>query len=104
MPAPQHDRRYRVNEAVVSTVLEDEAVLLHLETQHYFTVNETGLAIWSLLSEMRSVSEIGASLSQRYEIDPGQAVNVAERFIGQLLEDGLISRLTPDSADADETE
>ncbi|SOH02577.1 PqqD family protein [Candidatus Kuenenia stuttgartiensis] len=44
---------------VVITELEGkEAVLLHLGTKMYFTLNETGLRIWQMFSSGLTVGEI----------------------------------------------
>ena len=44
--------RYRTNPNVIYTKLDDaEAVLLDVQTQMYYSVNETGLIIWELLGE-----------------------------------------------------
>jgi hypothetical protein len=81
---------YLSNPDVVSTELGEEAVLLHLQSQRYYTVNETGLAIWSLLAEPRSLDEIVDALAQDFEVTREDARTAARAFLDELLADGLV--------------
>jgi hypothetical protein len=82
--------QYLSNPDVVSTELGEEAVLLHLQSQRYYTVNETGLAIWSLLAEPRSLDEIVDALAQDFEVTREDARTAARAFLDELLADGLV--------------
>lgn len=86
------DPRYLANPDIVSTELGEEAVLLHLHTQRYYTLNETGLAIWNLLSEPRDLAEIVDALVEEFEVGPEEARATARTFVDDLLADGLVQR------------
>lgn len=45
-------------EVIVTELEGKEAVLLHLGTRMYFTLNETGLRIWQMLSSGLTPGEI----------------------------------------------
>jgi hypothetical protein len=83
-------RQYLSNPDVVSTELGEEAVLLHLQSQRYYTVNETGLAIWSLLADPHSLDEIADALVQDFEVTREDARTAARAFLDELLADGLV--------------
>lgn len=75
---------------VVVTELEDnEAVLLHLGTKMYYTLNETGIRIWKLLSEGHSISEASKAIHDEYDILPDAAqksvLNLAQELIAENL-------------------
>ena len=75
---------------VVVTELDDkEAVLLHLGTKMYYTLNETGIRIWQLLSEGHSISETSETIHNEYEIMPDAAqksvLNITQELIDQKL-------------------
>jgi len=54
---------------VVITELEGkEAVLLNLSTKMYYTLNETGLRIWQMLSSGRTFGEISETLSGEFDV------------------------------------
>jgi hypothetical protein len=75
---------------VVVTELDDkEAVLLHLGTKMYYTLNETGIRIWQLLSEGLSISETSETIHNEYDILPDAAqksvLNITQDLIAQKL-------------------
>ena len=67
-----------------------EAVLLHLTTKHYFSLNETGLRIWRLLDEHLSLAAIAGRLAEEYEITIEQAQQSVLNLAQALLEERLV--------------
>ena len=52
---------------VLYTKLDDgEAVLLHLGTTTYYTLNQTGARIWKLLGDGHSVQDVGRTLVDQH--------------------------------------
>ena len=88
------DPRWRPAPNVTYTKLdEEEAVLLHLETKQYFSLNETGLRIWEGLEEPGlGLPDIAASLSEDYDIAEAEARDYVERFAETLAQEGLLQR------------
>lgn len=85
--------QYRPHDDVVSTQLdEEESVLLSLETQHYYSLNETGSRIWDLLSANRTISEIAEAISNEWEIGPDEAEEYVRSFLDDLHEEGLVEK------------
>ncbi len=85
--------RYVTNPDVVYTKLGDEeAVLLHLTTQHYYSINETGVAVWELLEEPRSLDELATALTKVYDVEWDEARAFAESFVTDLGRDNLIRK------------
>lgn len=83
--------KYRPHPDVISTRLdEEEAVLLSLETQRYYSLNETGSRIWDLLSGGRSIEEITEAITQEWAVDREEALNYVEEFLAELREEGLV--------------
>lgn len=88
---PESPYRYSPHPAVVYTRLDEhEAVLLHLETQRYFSLNETGVVIWDLLATSPTLDEVAAALAQTYEAEPETLVASVRRFLDELEHDGLV--------------
>jgi hypothetical protein len=81
----------RVHPAVVFTPLEDsEAVLLHLDTKRYYTLNETGRRIWELTAEGRSATEIARALAGEYEVEVDDALQYTETLLQELTGEHLL--------------
>lgn len=69
---------------VVYTELQNgEAVLLHLDTQTYYSLNETGTLIWQSVEQGLPVSDISQKLQEQYEVAPTQA----QQSVTTLLQD-----------------
>ena len=76
---------------VISTLLDDETVLLHMGTQHYYTLNETGSFIWQRLERGCSIGEIRSDLEQHYEVSSEQATQSISELLQDLCAEHLLS-------------
>jgi hypothetical protein len=77
---------------VVFTELQSgESVLLHLDTKTYFSLNETGSTIWSLLEGGRSLTEVADALTEQYDVSRDQASASVLALVQQLLDENLVS-------------
>jgi len=75
---------------VFTRLADDEAVLLHLVTQRYYSLNETAITIWEQLASPRTVPEVAGALCEAYEVDEPTARALVERFVAELGRDGLV--------------
>ncbi|HTL94927.1 MAG TPA: PqqD family protein [Gemmatimonadaceae bacterium] len=73
----------------LSASLSDGAVLLQLYTKRYFSLNETGSRIWSLLEQQATDEEIVDALVREYDVEKPEAA----RAVNQLLDDLVAERL-----------
>lgn len=77
---------------VVFTEMENgESVLLHLGTNEYFSLNETGTLIWKGISDDRNLGEIGKELENTFEVTEEQATQSVMRLVESLLAQNLVS-------------
>jgi hypothetical protein len=83
---------YRKNSNVVTTELEDGAILLDLNTKYYYNLNETGLSIWKALDETGNPEAIATKLIDEYDIDRQQATACLQELLEDLEKEGLILR------------
>jgi len=82
---------------VVYTDLEEGAVLLHLETRFYYSVNEAGQAIWRLLDSTGSSEKLIQGLMAEYEVEEKRATDSVSRFLQELESEQLVVRGGEDS-------
>ena len=87
--------RYAISADAACAVVEDGAVLLHMRTKRYYSLNETGAAIWQLLEEEVTVNEIGARLVDRYDVDRRAADDAVASLLAALTAETLISMEGP---------
>ncbi len=70
--------------AVLSQELDGEMVLLHLDREHYYGLNEAGARMWQLLSQGKSTDEVIQELLGEYEVDEETLRGDLSRLISQL--------------------
>jgi len=83
-------RRYRVVPDALSASLSDGAVLLNLYTKQYFSLNETGSRIWSLLEQQASDDDIIETLVREYDVENAEAAQAVHRLLDDLVAERLI--------------
>ncbi len=88
---PDLHNKIKPDPDVVVTELEDkEAVLLHLGTKTYFTLNETGLRIWQLMNSGLTPGEISARLPEEFDVSPEKAKESVKNLISELITEKLV--------------
>ncbi len=79
-----HDHFTADAEVLFTQLGDNEGVLLHLVTQYYYSLNETGLAIWQGVTEGLSLGEVADAIQQEYEIDEAGAWQHVSDFVAHL--------------------
>jgi len=74
----------------VSTELDGEAAILHLESGIYFGLNEVGARVWQLVQQPRTVAEVRAAVLAEYEVTPEQWAGDLQTLLADLLAHKLI--------------
>jgi hypothetical protein len=75
---------------VVHTELEDGAILLHLGTKFYYSLNETGRTIWALLESTDDPADLSRRLLDRYQVTEEHARAAVSRFLAALEREQLL--------------
>lgn len=85
---------YRPSPDTVSTQLDDEeSVLLSLETQQYYSLNETGSRIWELLCGGQDTEAIASAITEEWDTTQEEAVAYVESFLEELSDEGLVEEV-----------
>ena len=83
-------RRIRQNPQVVSSRLGEAGVLVHLATNRIFEVNATGLRIWELAGEGRTLKEIEDTLLSEFDVPAERMREELSALVSALSSEGLI--------------
>ncbi len=75
---------------VIVQILDNEAVLLHLKTEQYYTLDNTGLRIWQLLNEHAETEAVVADMQKEFDVNKATAKSDVERLINELDQEGLL--------------
>ena len=85
---------------VVHTELEDGAVLLHLGTRFYYSLNEGGRTIWQMLESVDSPDSLTEGLLGQYQVTEDHARASLARFLQELDREQLVVATTGDGPEA----
>jgi hypothetical protein len=86
-----------IPDTVLSTELQDEAVLLNLETGEYFGLDAVALEMWKALGEHGSVEAARVALLDHYDVTGETLARDLDQFVAQLVERKLIERADDES-------
>ena len=88
--------RVRPHPEVVDTEMEGEGVvLLHLESQIYFSLNETGTLIWKAMRQGLTLQEICQRLQDEFDVTADQAEQSVLALTRDLAQQKLVQKEEP---------
>lgn len=91
--------RFRVNHpTVISETIDGEAILINLDTGAYYSLRETGAALWQLIEQGAAGQQLIDELSDRYDGAPAVMAAGAQALLAELAHEQLIVPLGDDNA------
>ena len=82
--------RVRVPDDVLISRLQEESVILNLDSERYFGLDDVGTRFLSVLTTSDSIDEAYQSLAEEYDVDPEMLRQDLEALIQNLLQKGII--------------
>ena len=79
---------------VLVRILDREAVLLNLETEQYFGLDETGTRMWQLVTTSPNIDAAFQDLLAEYDVEPDLLRSNLMELLNRLVESGLL-RVSP---------
>ena len=84
-------KSYRLNEPdVTAKVMDGEAVIIHLGTGIYYSMDGVGCSLWECVTAGGDVDAIAGSLADRYGIGRDAAAGDLGRLVDELVAQQLI--------------
>ena len=77
--------------------LERELVLLSLELECYFGLDEIGTRMWQAVTTANSIEDAYAILSTEFDVDPERLRQDLSELLGKLTEKGLLRICSPNA-------
>jgi len=78
------------SDAVFAQEVDGEMVLLDMNSENYFGLDEIGCVIWQALQEHQSLQAVYDILLEDYDVEPEHLEKDLQIFIEQLKQAGLI--------------
>ena len=82
--------RFSISDEVLSQEVNGETVLLDLDGESYFGLNEVGTRIWQLLKDELNIGLVLDTLDGEYDVSREQLEGDVAKLLGSLEESGLI--------------
>ena len=90
--------KWQINPEVLSSKIDEEAILMSFEAESYFGLDPVGSRIWELISKKPvTADELVVLLMEEYEVDEKTCHADVQRFIDDMSAKKLI-RQVPVSA------
>jgi hypothetical protein len=83
-------QRAIIPEGVLLRELSGEAVILNLNTEHYFGLDEIGTRMWVLLTSSATIQAAFDVLLEEYAVDADTLHRDMTELIKNLMEHGLL--------------
>jgi len=78
------------SDKVFAQEVDGEMVLLDMNSENYFGLNEIGTDIWQAMQEKRFLQNVYESLLEQYEVEPEVLEKDLLDFVKKLQESGLV--------------
>ncbi|NOR55616.1 MAG: PqqD family peptide modification chaperone [Sulfurovum sp.] len=77
-------------ETVFAQEVDGEMVLLDMESENYFGLDEVGTSIWQAMQDDADLDKVFAALLEQYEVPEAVLKSDLLNFVDRLQESGLV--------------
>jgi hypothetical protein len=75
---------------ILATTVDDETMMMDLESNNYYGMGRVGSHIWELLKQPLTVVELCATIQDFFEVDSETCQRDVLRFVQQLVDEKLV--------------
>ena len=86
------NQKLTISENALSQEVNGEIVILHYESEFYYTLNAVGTKFWHLFTESENMETVIQQLVQIYLVDETPLRHDATKFVEELVEEELLNR------------
>ena len=97
MPILTFNERAAAPAHVLVRFLDHESVLLNLQTEQYFGLDETGTRMWQLVTTSPNIDTAYRGLLEEYDVQPELLRENLSELLGHLVQHGLLQVLPADA-------
>jgi hypothetical protein len=84
----------RVADSVVYQKLNDEMVLLNLDSQNYYSLDDVATHMWDALMKLGTIEAAAGALTKKFDVAPEVLGSDLEDLVNKLIEAGLLVNTT----------
>lgn len=75
----------------VSSELQDESVILDVQSGTYYGLNDVGASIWAMIQEPKAIAKVQSAIMAEYDVSAEQCEQDVLTLLEQLIEIGLVN-------------
>ena len=85
------NQRYSIdNDRITYRIIDDEAVILDLDSCFYYNLNKTGTMVWRSLIEGKDLTRIIEEISREHQVPQKTVANDVKAIITEFKKEKLI--------------
>jgi len=84
------DQKIKIADSVFAQEVDNEMVLLDMNSENYFGLDEVGSDIWSKMQQRETLREVYDAMLDMYDVSEETLRSDMEIFVDKLLQSGLI--------------
>ncbi len=85
---------WQINHNVLSSKIDEEAILMSIEAESYFGLDPVGSRIWELLSNQpATTNDLVEILMKEYDVDKATCSTQVQQFIDEMISKNLIQKI-----------
>jgi hypothetical protein len=81
---------YKISSEVVTQEIAGETVVLDLNSESYFGLDQIGTRLWQLLQQQKDFASVTEILLNEYDVEEKQLKKDLEKLLAELVDEGLI--------------
>lgn len=85
------DRLQRASEEIAGQVVDGEAIVMHLGTGNYYSLNPVASRVWELSEQGYAVSQVVCAIAHDYGASEDVVSSGVLRIANELAEEGLMA-------------
>jgi hypothetical protein len=71
-------------------IVADEAILIHMDSGTYFSLNKVGTELWGMLDGQAELAEHAVTIAQKYNVDTDMVITDFTELGERLLAEDLV--------------
>lgn len=85
--------KYIRNKEIISGQIQDEIVMMDIESGEYYSLNSVATRIWELLENEMDINSLCEALIMEFDVGKKQCVEEAKEHLEKLMELNLVSKI-----------
>lgn len=77
-------------QGLVASEIEEQIVVLNIDSGHFFSLNPVGARIWEMLATPQTEQQICSAMLARFDVENDECRAQVREFVDRMLAHGLV--------------